>query len=79
MTHLPNNEGRTPLMEAAATGFPEGVLLLLKNKAVVKKINHRDPQGMSSEFINHKIHDFGYRKCYIIIFLMVRHPILDTL
>lgn len=42
-------------MEAAATGFPEGVLLLLKNKAVVKKINHRDPQGMSSEVINHKI------------------------
>lgn len=50
-------------MEAAATGFPEGVLLLLKNKAVVKKINHRDPQGMSSEFINRHCtkldHDFG--------------------
>lgn len=49
LTHLPNNEGRTPLMEAAATDFPEAVQLLLMHGVVVKTIDHRDPQGMSSK------------------------------
>lgn len=49
LTHLPNNEGRTPLMEAAASDFPEAVQLLLTQRVVVKAIDHKDPQGMSSK------------------------------
>ena len=49
MTHLPNAEGRTPLMEAAATDFPAAISLLLKNRAVLKAINQKDPQGFTSK------------------------------
>lgn len=49
MTHLPNNEGRTPLMEAAAAAVPEVVQVLLRHRVVVKDINKKDPRGMSSK------------------------------
>jgi len=52
MTHLPNNEGRTPLMEAAASGYHEAVQLLLQNRLVVKGINQKDPEGMTSMLPN---------------------------
>jgi ankyrin repeat protein len=50
MTHLPNNEGRTPLMEAAASNVPEIVRVLLRHSAVVKGIDKKDPQGMTSKY-----------------------------
>ena len=49
MTHLPSNEGRTPLMEAAASAGSKVVELLLRNRAVVRDVDHKDPQGLSSE------------------------------
>ena len=50
LTHLPNNEGRTPLMEAAAERECSEVLrALLKHKVVVKAVDSKDPQGMTSE------------------------------
>ena len=49
LTHLPSNEGRTPLMEAAAIDFPEAVQLLLTHRVVLKTIDSKDPQGMSSK------------------------------
>lgn len=51
MTHLPNNEGMTPLMEAAANDAPSIVKLLLKNEMIVKSVDHTDPHGLSSEYI----------------------------
>lgn len=51
MTHLPNDQGRTPLMEAAANHLPQAVVLLLRNRVVVRDIDHRDPHGMTSEFL----------------------------
>lgn len=50
MTHLPNDQGRTPLMEAAASDAAEVVAVLLKHRTVVKAINTKDPQGMTSKF-----------------------------
>ena len=49
MTHLPSNEGRTPLMEAAAADIPEVVRALLRHRVVVRTIDKKDPQGMSSK------------------------------
>lgn len=65
VTHLPSNEGRTPLMEAAASNFPEAVRLLLKNKATVKAIDLKDPQGMASTFVK----QLGESQFFLSIYL----------
>lgn len=49
LTHLPNNEGRTPLMAAAANASSKAVRLLLRNKMIALSIDHTDPSGQTSE------------------------------
>lgn len=49
MTHMPNNQGQTPLMAAAANDAPEAVKLMLKHKVVVKDIDRTNPEGLTSK------------------------------
>lgn len=67
MTHLPNNDGKTPLMEAAAGGMSKIVVLLLRSRAVVRTIDHRDPQGMSSESDPHDLLTFTTSQRYSVL------------
>lgn len=49
LTHLPSNQGLTALMEAAAGGMGGLVRQLLQSRVVMRDVDHKDPQGMSSE------------------------------
>ena len=51
MTHLPDNDGRTPLMMAAINGYDRAVEVLVKNAAVVNTINNVDRDGRSGMWL----------------------------
>lgn len=51
MTHLPNNELKTPLMMAAEEGQGEIVATLVQNRSVSKAVNAVDPSGRSGTCI----------------------------
>lgn len=49
LAHVPNNEGRTPLMMAAEYGLAEILSTLVKNRGVAKSVDNMDPNGRSGE------------------------------
>ena len=49
LTHLPNNQGLTPLMEAAAGNTPEAVQLMLMNRSILRDIDCTNPEHLTSE------------------------------
>ena len=49
ITHIPDNNGRTPLMVAAQGGFDQTVEILIKNKSVAQTIDYVDGEGKSGE------------------------------
>ena len=49
ITHIPDNNGRTPLMVATQGGFDQTVEILIKNKSVAQTIDYVDGEGKSGE------------------------------
>lgn len=49
ITHIPDNNGRTPLMVAAQGGFDQTVEILIKNKSVAQTTDNVDGEGKSGE------------------------------
>lgn len=55
MTHLPDNEGRTPLMMATISGADMAVEVLVKNPVIRKTIDHVDGNGRSGMWLGWEI------------------------
>ena len=51
LTHIPDNNGRTPLMVASQNGFDQAVEILIKNPSVAQSIDYVDGEGKSGTFI----------------------------
>ena len=49
LTHIPDNNGRTPLMVASQNGFDQAVEILIKNPSVIQSIDHVDGEGKSGK------------------------------
>ena len=49
VTHIPNNDGKTPLMIAAQNGFDQAVEILVMNASVAQTIDHVDEGGKSGK------------------------------
>lgn len=47
LTHIPDNNGRTPLMVAAQNGFDQAVDILIKNSSVAQTTDLVDGEGKS--------------------------------
>lgn len=47
LTHIPDNDERTPLMVASQNGFDQAVEILVKNPTVVQMIDHVNREGRS--------------------------------
>ncbi len=52
LTHVPNSEGRTPLMMAAEHGLGDILSILVKNRSVAKSVDSVDPNGHSGKLSN---------------------------
>jgi len=52
MKHLPDSDGMTPLMHAAAKVAPEVVEVLLGSEGVVKDVDRVNRDGFSCEFLS---------------------------
>ena len=47
VTHIPDSEGRTPLMVAAQNGFEQAVEILISNSNLAQSIDSIDGEGKS--------------------------------
>ncbi len=47
LTHVPNREGKTPLMVAAEHDLGDILSILVKNRSVAKSVDSVDPNGRS--------------------------------
>ena len=56
LAHLPNNEGKTPLMVAAENGSKEAVEILIKNRIVAKSVDNVETNGRSGEWAFQLLH-----------------------
>lgn len=51
LAHLPNSEGKTPLMVAAENGYHKAIEILIKNRVVAKSVDSVETNGRSGEFV----------------------------
>lgn len=51
LTHIPNGNGRTPLMVAAQNGFDQAVKILINNSSVAQSVDYVDGEGKSGKHL----------------------------
>ena len=49
VTHIPDNDGKTPLMVAAQNGFDQAVEILVSNSSVAQTIDSVDGEGKAGK------------------------------